>query len=516
MALGMIRTPSNHNWEPLSEDLLLERVHPNNWQNPKADGPYDLVILGAGPAGLAAAELAITLRSKVAIVERDRLGGNSLNVGSIPSKALIRLARLCEASRASGEICVSPSGETCVEFGTVMGRMRRARTRIAEYHSVARLSEAGLHLFFGNARFTGTASLMVGDTELQFEKALIATGAHPRASDIGGLDEVGYRTSDSIFDMTELPPRLAVVGGGPLGCELAQAFCRLGSRVTILQSEPQFLPREERDAAELLSRSMAKDGVDIRLNTAVVSAHSKDGVKLLDTVSNELKTAMACEEVLLSIGRVPNVENLELANAGVEFDLEDGIRIDDLFCTANSRIYAAGDVCMTHRFANVAEMSARMAVHNALQGTLKRHSKLIIPWCTFCDPEIAHVGMQVWQARKQSIPVKTFTVMMQDVDRAITDVQDAGFVKIHLKEGTDKILGATIVASRASEMINEVSVMMNKEIGLLELTDILHTYPSQSEALRMAALAYERSLKTGQRAAGTDAAKLHQAPTRKI
>ncbi len=503
----MIPTPSNHNPEPHSEDFLLERVHPIDWQNPKAEGPYDLVILGAGPAGLAAAELAIALKSKVAVVERYRLGGNSLNVGSIPSKALIRLARLCEANRASGEICVTPSDQPCVEFNAVMARMRSARARIAEYHSVARLSEAGIHLFFGNARFTGTASLMVDDTELQFDKALIATGAHPRESDIAGLGQVGYRTSDSIFDMTDLPPRLAVVGGGPLGCELAQAFCRLGSRVTILQSEPQFLPREERDAAELLSRSMAKDGVDIRLNTAVVAARSKDGVKLLDTVSNELKIAVACDEVLLSIGRVPNVEKLELANAGVEFDLEDGIRIDDLFCTTNSRIYAAGDVCMTHRFANVAEMSARMAAHNALQGTLKRHSKLIIPWCTFCDPEIAHVGMQVWQARKQSIPVKTFTVMMQDVDRAITDAQDAGFVKMHLQEGTDRIIGATIVASRASEMINEVSLMMNKGIGLLELTDILHTYPSQSEALRMAALAYERSLKPKQGVAGTGAGK---------
>lgn len=480
--------------DPPSEDELLQRVRPIDWQNPEPLRPYDLAVIGAGPAGLAAAELAAKLRFRVALIERHRLGGNSLNVGSIPSKAIIRSARLCESIREANAICSSSSGDPCVEFSIVMARMRRIRARIADYHSVERLTHDGIDIYFGNACFLGPTSIGVGNIELEFAKALIATGARSRPSDIAGLEQMGYLTSDNFFDMTDLPKRLAVVGGGPLGCELAQAFCRLGSHVTILQSEPQFLPREERDAAELVSRSMAKDGVDIRLNTAVVGAQSRQGAKFLETINNEVKTAIPTDQVLLSIGRVPNVGNLGLEKAGVEFDQEDGITIDDMFCTTNKDIYSAGDACMSHRFANVAELSSRMAVHNGLQGTYKRHSQMIVPWCTFCDPEIAHVGLQVWQARNQSIPVKTFTVMMEDVDRAITDGQDTGFVKIHLQEGTDKILGATIVASRASEMINEISVMMNKGLGLLELTDILHTYPSQSEALRMAALAYEQSL----------------------
>lgn len=490
----MTNAPIKPRREGLSEEELLQRVRPIDWQNPKPLRPYDLAVIGAGPAGLAAAELAIKLGFRVALIERHRLGGNSLNVGSIPSKAIIRSARLCEATRESNEICGSSSGDPIVEFSTVMARMQRTRARIADYHSVERLTHDGIDIYFGNACFRGSTSISVGITELKFKKALIATGARARPSNIAGLEQIGYLTSDNFFDMTDLPKRLAVVGGGPLGCELAQAFCRLGSHVTILQNEPQFLPREERDAAELLSRSMAKDGIDICLNTTVVAAASRQGAKFLESVNNEVKTAIATDEVLVSIGRVPNVENLGLEDAGVEFDLEDGIKIDDLFCTTNKNIYSAGDACMSHRFANVAKISARMAVHNGLQGTQKRHSQLIIPWCTFCDPEIAHVGLQVWQASEKSIPVKTFTVMMQDVDRAITDGQDAGFVKIHLHEGTDKILGATIVASRASEMINEICVMMNKGLGLMELTDILHTYPSQSEALRMAALAYERSL----------------------
>jgi pyruvate/2-oxoglutarate dehydrogenase complex dihydrolipoamide dehydrogenase (E3) component len=450
-----------------------------------------LVIIGAGPAGLAAAERAARLGTKVALIERDRLGGNSLNAGSIPSKALIRSAILKSEIQGAGESSSARALEPAQGFSAVMARMRLIRARIGEYHSIDRLQRDGIHLYFGAAKFDAPDSLRVGERRLPFIKALIATGARPSDPGIAGLDSVGFSTSDTIFNLAVLPKSLTVIGGGPLGCELAQAFCRLGARVTIVQNEAKFLPREERDAAELLSRRLAHDGVDIRLNTTVVGAGLENGHKILDMRSNDEMSRLSTDEILLSIGRTPNIEDLGLAEAKVEFDPGQGIKVDDFLGTTNPRVYAAGDVCMAHKFANVAQASARMAVDN-LMGAEKRRrrSEMIIPWCTYCDPEIAHVGLQVWQAREKSIPVKSYTVMMQDVDRAITDDQDRGFVKIHVRNDSDQIIGATIVASSASEMINELCVAMRSNMGLLALADVLHTYPSQCDAIRAAAAAF--------------------------
>jgi pyruvate/2-oxoglutarate dehydrogenase complex dihydrolipoamide dehydrogenase (E3) component len=237
---------------------------------------------------------------------------------------------------------------------------------------------------------------------------------------------VRYLTSDTIFDLAELPKRLGVIGGGPLGCELAQAFCRLGSHVTILQNAPKFLPREERDAAELLSMSLSRDGVETRLNTTVAGARPGKHGKLLDAVNDDLKFSIPVDEILLSVGRIPNVEELDLPAAGI--DCEDGgIKVDDFLQTSNADVYAAGDVCKSLKFTNIAETSGRMAVRNALGEEGGRQSHLLIPWCTYCSPEIAHIGMRVKEARQRAISVKSYTVMMQDVDRAITDAQDDGF-----------------------------------------------------------------------------------------
>lgn len=473
------------------EDFL-KIVRPVDWQNPEPKPIYDLVVVGAGPAGLVAVDQALAMGLSVAIIERNRFGGNSLNVGSIPSKAIIRTAGVSDTIKHSEDFGAPASTEAREDFGAIMARMRRLRTRIAEYHSADRLRALGADVFFGEAHFVKTKALVVGNTQLSFKKALVVTGARPRSSDIPGLDQIGYLTSSTIFDITELPKRLAVIGGGPLGCELAQAFCRLGSHVTIVQNNPKFLPYEERDAAELLSRSLSRDGVETRLNTTVVGARMEGGVKYLDTINNDVKDVVQTDEILLSVGRIPNVEELNLEAAGI--DLENGrrIQVDDYLRTTNPHVYAAGDVCMPHKFTNVAGASARLAVHNAFARRKKRQCRLITPWCTFCDPEIAHIGMHIWEARQQSIPVKTFTVMMHDVDRAITDGQDEGFVKIHVKDGTDTILGATIVAARASEMINEMSVIMTAGIGMRALAGILHTYPAQTEAIRLAAVAYMR------------------------
>lgn len=472
--------------------LLLQRVRPSDWTNPAPRACYDLAILGAGPAGLSAAERAARLGYGVALIERNRFGGNSLNAGSVPSKALVRTAGACARTRGAQKFGIANPIEPTLDFGRTMARMHRIRAQIAARSSIRTLSALGVDIFFGDGRFASDHELLVDDARLQFKKALVATGARPRIPDLPGLADVGYLTSTTIFELTTLPRRLAVVGGGPLGCELAQAFCRMGCQVIIVQNEPKFLPREERDAAEILDRSMAKDGVEIRLNTEVVAVRRGAGGKILETVNNGVKHDIEADEILLSVGRVANVEDLALDVANVAVDPQLGIKVDDYLCSSNPMVYAAGDACMSLKFTNAAYSSGRLAVRNALQQARVPHSNLLIPWCTFCDPEIAHIGLHVWEARRDSIPIKSFTVMMHDVDRAILDGHDSGFVKIHIAEGSDKILGATIVALRASEMINEMAVIMNAGIGMQQLAEVVHTYPAQSGGIVQAAMAYVR------------------------
>lgn len=496
---------------PDDQAHFLRRVRPADWKNPVPRNLYDLAVIGAGPAGLAAAESAARLGFAVALIERNRLGGNSLNVGSVPSKAIIHNARVYRMLRGAEEFGAPVPIDPALEFRKVMARMRQIQTRISEYHSAHELAALDVDIFFGAARFGSADRLFVDDTLMYFKKALIATGARPRVPDIPGLDLAGYRTSATIFEMAALPKRLAVIGGGPLGCEMAQAFCGLGSHVTIVQDDPKFLPREERDAAEILSRSMAYDGVEIRLNTKVIGVQREGAAKILQAVNNDVESDIQADEILLSVGRVPNVEELNLEAAAIMFDTEKGIRVDDFLRSTNPNVYAAGDACLSLKFTNAAQASARMVVQNALMQGQQRQSSSVIPWCTYCEPEIAHIGLHVWEARQQSIPIRSFTVLMHDVDRAIVDGQDIGFVKIHLAEGSDRILGATIVASRASELINEMAVIMSAGIGMKALAEVVHTYPAQSEAIMLAARAWKREFdKTDegsvQRAASEEAA----------
>ena len=455
--------------------------------------PYHLLVIGAGPAGLVAARAAAALGAKVALVERGLLGGDCLNYGCIPSKALIRSSRLYAEMRNAADFGVVPPAEVRVDFAMAMDRMRRIRARIGRVDSAERLVAEGISLYLGSARFVAHDAVEVDGTRLRFKKALIATGARAMLPDIPGLAQAGYLTNETVFDLTALPPSLLVIGGGPLGCELAQAFARFGTRTVIAHDEPLFLPREERDAAQMVSDALARDGVEIHLNSQAVKVRTEGGRKIVELLNDGEVTTITVDQILTGIGRMPALQGLELEAAGVTYDAQAGIRVDDFLRTRNPRIYAAGDVCLEHRFTDSADASARIVVQNALFLGRKRLSALTVPWCTYTDPEIAHVGIYVKQARERNIPVKTFTVPMHDVDRAIADGEEEGFVKIHVREGSDTILGATIVARHAGEMINGISLAMVAGIGLRTLARVIHTYPTQAEAIKKAADAYTRT-----------------------
>jgi len=472
---------------------LLDNARPPAWCNPQPAGVYDFVILGAGPAGMLAARGAATLGRKVALIERNLLGGNCLNDGCVPSKALIRTSRLYAGMRNAQDLGVPHPDAVRVDIAEAMRRIRRLQARLSRADSARRLRAHGVDVYFGAARFAGPAKVTVDGATLRFRKALIATGARPMTAAIPGLAEAGCWTNENVFNLTAAPRRLLVIGGGPLGCELAQAFCRLGSHVIIAQDEPMFLPGEERDAAQILSDSLARDGVEIHLNTQVAAVHTEGAEKVVALVSDDSKISVRVDEILTGIGRAPNVENMDLESARVEYDTRTGVRVNDFLQTTNARIYAAGDVCLEFKFAHMADATARIVLHNALLRGRRKLSTLTVPWCTYTDPEIAHVGLYVRAARQQGIPVETFTILMHDVDRAVTDGDEEGFLKVHVQAGTDRILGATVVARHAGEMINELSLAITAGVGLAELGRVIHAYPTQGEAIKMAADAYFRT-----------------------
>ncbi len=472
----------------------LAHVHPETWRNPTPPERYQLVIVGAGPAGLAAAEMAATLGARVALIERHLLGGTCLNNGCVPSKTLIRTARLYADMRNASRYGAHPPAEIEVDFAAAMERVRRIRSHLGGSDSVRKLAAVGVDVYFGNVQFTGVDSLTVNAEEaLRFDKAIIATGARPHIPDIPGLREAGCLTNANVFNLTELPRRLLVIGGGPLGCELAQAFSRLGAQVTIVQDKPLFLEREERDAAQMLSDAFARDGIEVRLNTRVTAVRVVSGEKQIDMVSDDYHSTIAVDVILTGVGRLPNVEGLNLAAAGVGLADTGGIRVDDHLRSSNPRIFAAGDVCLQQQYTATATASAHIAVRNALFGGRQRMSELIVPWCTYTDPEISHVGLYVREANLQGIPIKTFTIPLHEIDRAVTDSEQAGFVKIHVRERSDKILGATIVALHAGSMINEITLAMVAGLGLRTLSRVVHPYPTQGEAIRCAADAWNRT-----------------------
>ena len=478
----------------LAEDAgngsLLHNVHPESWINPRPADKYNLAILGGGYAGILTALEAAKTGARVALVERNLLGGVCLNAGCISSKAMIRTSRVYAEMRNAGRYGAQRPENIQVDFAAVMERMRRVRSRASRRRSAHELKAGGVDVFFGEASFIGPEAIAVNGETLRFKRALIAAGARPAIPSIPGLEEAGYITNETVFELHECPRKLVVIGGGPLGCELAQAFCRLGSQVTIVQDEPLFLDQEERDAAQILSESLARDGIDIHLNTQTVGVRTEGGRKVADLISDGNKISVVADTILIAAGRAPNVQGMNLEAARVDYSEKSGIHINDFLQTSNPHIYAAGDVCLEHKFAHIEGASAHIVTQNALFLGRLRLSALTIPWCTYTDPEIAHVGMYVKEAREKNIPVKTMTVPMHEVDRAMADAEEDGFVKIHIKEGTDRILGATVVARHAGELIGIISLAMSAGVGLRKLGDVSYPYPTQAAAIKMACNAH--------------------------
>ena len=472
-------------------ETLVSNVHPSDWINPEPLSRYNLVVIGAGTAGLITAAGAAGLGAKVAVIERFLLGGDCLNVGCVPSKCLIRSSRAAEDIRTASQFGVSVADEPRVDFSAVMERMRRLRAHISHNDSAQRFRDLGVDVFLGEGQFSGSNTIQVEGKTLNFKKAVIATGARAVHPPVEGLAEAGFLTNETVFSLTERPRRLAVVGGGPIGCELAQAFRRLGSQVTLIEMSAQFLAREDPEASRLLAETFRREGIDVRLSTRLEKVTSTDTEKQLHLEREGKKEVLGVEEIFVGVGRAPNVENLNLEAAGVKYNKR-GVLVNDYLQTTNSRIYGAGDVCMKWKFTHAADAAARIVIQNALFLGRKKLSALTMPWCTYTDPELAHVGMYEREAREKGLEVDQFVRPLSEVDRGIID-GETGFVKVLVKKGTDQILGATIVARHAGEMISEISLAIVGGIGLKTLSNVIHPYPTQTEAIRQTADAYNRT-----------------------
>ena len=458
---------------------LLDNVHPSDWQNPVPEGHYTLVVIGAGTAGLVTASVAAGLGAKVALIERELMGGDCLNVGCVPSKALISSARRIQQIKTSADYGVTVA-EPHVDFPAVLERMRKLRASISPVDSAARYADLGVDVYYGEAQFVESNQIEVGKEILTFAKAVICTGARPVIPDIPGLDENEILTNETVFNLTELPESLAVIGSGPIGCEMAQTFAAFGSQVTLICSGKEILSNDDPDAAAFVRKQLEADGVTILSGGKKLKAGP--GRRLvIDSDTSPLDQTF--DQILVATGRKPNVESLNLKAAEISFS-EKGIEVTDELQTTNENVFAAGDVASKYKFTHAADFMARTVIQNALFFGSKKVSDLVIPWCTYTTPELAHVGITSQEIEEKDLKVDTFTQSFEDIDRAILEGETEGFVRVHLQQGTDKILGGTIVSKNAGDLISQLSQAMTHNLSLGDLSKVISPYPTQAEAIR--------------------------------
>ena len=454
----------------------------------------NLIVIGAGSAGLVAAYIAAAVNARVTLIEKDRMGGDCLNTGCVPSKALIKSARVAALIRRASEFGIKAAPPE-VDFRLVMGRVRAVIDQIKPHDSVERYKGLGVECIQGEARITSPWTVAVNGLTLSARSLIIATGAGPFIPPIPGLAEIDYLSSDNLWQLNALPARLLVLGGGPIGCELAQAFQRLGSRVTQVEREARLLGREDPEIARLVQRRFAEEGVDIRAGHRAREVIQKDGRQRLVCEHAGQSVEIEFDRILCAVGRAPNSAGFGLEELGVKLNPDRTICVNEKLQTSIPNIYACGDVAGPYQFTHTAAHQAWYAAVNALFGRFKRFKAdyTVIPWATFTDPEVARVGLNEQDARRQGIRYEVTHYGLDELDRAITEGEARGVVKVLTAPGRDKILGATIVGEHAGELITEYISAMRQGFGMNKILGTIHIYPTLSEANKFTAGAWKQA-----------------------
>ncbi len=470
------------------------------WQRP-ASYDYNVVVIGAGSAGLVSSYIAAATKAKVALVEKHRMGGDCLNTGCVPSKALLRSAKLLSNIARAKEFGVAQASAQ-FSFADVMERVARVVKTVEPHDSVERYTSLGVECLHGPAKITTPWTVDVqtagGRKTLTTKSIVIAAGARPFVPPIPGIDDVGYVTSDTVWDLREQPKRLVVLGGGPIGSELTQAFARLGSQVTQIEMLPRILIREDPEVSELVRKRFESEGIAVLVNHKAKSFVVEDGEKVLVAENNGKDVRIAFDQVLVAVGRVANTQGYGLEELGIGTTKTRTIETDETLQTIYPNIYACGDVAGPYQFTHTAGHQAWYAAVNALFGAFRKFKAdyRVIPWATFTEPEVARVGLNEQEAKEQNIPHKVTVYGIDDLDRAIADGEAHGLVKVLTKPGSDQILGVTIAGEHAGDLLAEYVLAMKHGLGLNKILGTIHTYPTLAEANKYAAGNWKRSTVT--------------------
>ncbi|MEJ2470113.1 MAG: FAD-dependent oxidoreductase [Desulfuromonadales bacterium] len=474
-------------------DFTKRRKAYAGWRKPNRFD-YNVVVIGAGSGGLVSAYIAAAVKAKVALIEKDKMGGDCLNTGCVPSKALLRSAKILSYARRAEEFGLG-EGHFDYRFADVMERVQKVIEKVAPHDSVARYTELGVDCFQGAATITSPWTVTVNDTTLTTRSIVLATGARPAIPPIKGLDTVDYLTSDNLWQLRENPGRLVVLGGGPIGSEITQAMARLGAEVTQVEMGPHLLPREDQEVGDYLQRQFEGEGIRVLTAHTAREVRHRDGEQVLLCEHDGTTVAIPFDQILVAVGRQPNVTGYGLEELGVVISDRGTVSVDPFLRTNFPNIFAVGDVAGPYQFTHTASHMAWYATVNALFGDVKsfKVDYSVIPWTTFTDPEIARVGLSEEEAKASNISCEVTRYGIDDLDRAIADAEDRGWIKVLTKPGADKLLGVTIVGCHAGDLLAEYVLAMKHGLGLNKILGTIHTYPTLAEANKAAAGAWKKA-----------------------